>query len=59
LLYILDNKKIFIIDNVLDRFNHEIIQKTIEVCKHFNLIIIALEQTNINNNLYDTTIELK
>jgi len=55
---IFDNPYYIIFDNVLSRFNEDIVEMIIELCRKNNITIILLEQNNIKNKKIDYIINL-
>ena len=54
---ILNNPFYLIFDNVLSRFNDEIINKILKACKTFNITVVILEQKNLTNKYIDNSID--
>lgn len=54
---ILNNPFYLIFDNVLSRFNDEIINKILKACKIFNITVVILEHKNLDNKYIDNTID--
>lgn len=54
---ILKNPFYLIFDNVLSRFNDEIINKVLNACKTFNITVVILEQKKLNNKYVDNVID--
>ena len=54
---ILNNPFYLIFDNVLSRFNDEIINKILKACKIFNITVVILEHKNLDNKYIENTID--
>lgn len=54
---ILNNPFYLIFDNVLSRFNNEVINKILKACKTFGITVVILEQKKLDNKYIDNIID--